>query len=75
MPATGGLKVYSKNPDGPWSTPALVPGTTVFADSNFAPVINRNGSLVALSRHSVIRSRDWRDVSQYEVSLNLVCNV
>jgi hypothetical protein len=58
--------VYSQNPNGPWSRPALVPGTAVFADSNFAPVIAKNGSLVALSRHAVIHGASWRDVSTYK---------
>ena len=57
--------VYSHSPDGPWSVPAEVPGTNVFADSNFAPVIGRDGSMVALSRDGVWYAADWRDVSGY----------
>jgi hypothetical protein len=44
----------------------MVPGTDVFADSNFAPVINADGSLVALERKSVIAASHWRDVSSYK---------
>jgi len=58
--------VYSSNPDGPWSTPMMIPGTDVFADSNFAPVINPNGSLVALERGNVIHASNWKDVSTYK---------
>lgn len=60
--------VYSKNPDGPWSEPAMVPGTDVFADSNFAPVINEDGTLIALERGNVVRASNWRDVSTYKVA-------
>uniref|UniRef100_A0A0G4I0M9 EGF-like domain-containing protein n=1 Tax=Chromera velia CCMP2878 TaxID=1169474 RepID=A0A0G4I0M9_9ALVE len=57
--------VYSTHPGGPWSDPQLVPGTDVFADSNFAPVIKDDGSLVALSRSGVWTAPDWRDVESY----------
>jgi len=46
----------------------MIPGTDVYADSNFAPWINADGSLVALTRHAVWSSRDWRNVSMYLVS-------
>lgn len=59
--------VYSMNPDGPWSQPAMIPGTDVFADSNFAPVINPDGSLFALERGNVVHTSDWRDVATYKV--------
>jgi hypothetical protein len=52
---------------GPWSAPAMLPGTDVFADSNFAPVILPNGSLVALTRGSVVTADHWRDVTSYKV--------
>eukprot|EP00755_Sulcionema_specki_P006090 Sspe_Gene.34507::Locus_16771_Transcript_1_1_Confidence_1.000_Length_1291::g.34507::m.34507 len=58
--------VYSKSPNGPWSTPAMVPGTDQFADSNFAPLILPNGSLVALTRNTVYQGKDWKDVSSYK---------
>eukprot|EP00663_Eupelagonemidae_sp_cell21sb_P005524 gene5524-6919_t len=58
--------VYSKNPDGPWSKPEMIPGTDVFADSNFAPVINPDGSVVALERANVIHASNWRNVSTYQ---------
>ena len=56
-----------RSPGGPWSEPQLVPGTDVFADSNFAPVINHDGSLVALAREKVYAASDWRNVSTYKV--------
>jgi len=59
--------VYSKHPAGPWSNPQMVPGTDVFADSNFAPTLNADGSLVALARHNVYKARDWRNMSSYRV--------
>ena len=58
--------VFSQHPGGPWSIPVEVPGTDVFADSNFAPVIRSDGSLVALSRGAVIHGASWRDVGGYE---------
>lgn len=59
--------VFSSGADGPWSAPLMVPGTDVFADSNFAPVISGDGSLVALTRHQVWAAADWRDVGAYKV--------
>lgn len=59
--------VYSKDPDGPWSQPVMIPGTDVFADSNFAPVINPDGSVVALERGNVIHASNWKDASTYKV--------
>lgn len=59
--------VYSENPDGPWTAPAMIPGTDVFADSNFAPWINADGTLVALTRHQVWHAADWRNVTTYSV--------
>ena len=60
--------VYAKAPTGPWSAPQMVPGTNVFADSNFAPVIRADGSLVALTRGAVVTAKDWRDVSSYDAN-------
>jgi hypothetical protein len=57
--------VFSADPDGPWSAPQMVPGTDVYADSNFAPWIDSDGSLVALTRGQVYRSSNWRNVSDY----------
>ena len=48
--------VYSANPGGPWSEPVMVPSTDVFADSNFAPVILKNGSVVGLMRGALARA-------------------
>jgi hypothetical protein len=58
--------VFSADPDGPWSAPQMVPGTDVYADSNFAPLINADGSLLALTRGAVYRAADWRDVASYK---------
>ena len=57
--------VFSADPDGPWSAPQMVPGTDVYADSNFAPWIDSDGSLVALTRGQVYRSSNWRNISDY----------
>jgi hypothetical protein len=62
--------VYSKKPSGPWSSPVMIPGTDVFADSNFAPVIMKDGGLVALSRGNVYRATNWKDVRTYTVINN-----
>ena len=43
----------------------MVPGTDAFADSNFAPLINGDGSLVALTRRQAWAAPDWRDVAGY----------
>jgi len=39
----------------------------MFADSNFAPVINKDGSLVALTRSHVYHAPHWKNVSSYHV--------
>lgn len=57
--------VYSSSPNGPWSSPAEIPGTAVFADSNFSPVILPNGSVVGLMRQTVVMAAHWRDPSSY----------
>jgi hypothetical protein len=57
--------IFSADPDGPWSAPQMVPGTDVYADSNFAPWIDSDGSLVALTRGQVYRSSNWRNISDY----------
>lgn len=59
--------VYSHSPGGPWSTPVMIPGTDVFADSNFAPAIRKDGSLVALARHNIYNATDWKRPSTYTV--------
>eukprot|EP01065_Artemidia_motanka_P032271 TRINITY_DN39295_c0_g1_i1.p1 TRINITY_DN39295_c0_g1~~TRINITY_DN39295_c0_g1_i1.p1 ORF type:complete len:479 (+),score=107.59 TRINITY_DN39295_c0_g1_i1:64-1437(+) len=58
--------VYSSDPNGPWSDPVMLPGTDQFVDSNFAPVINADGSLVALERAGVVHGSHWKDVSTYK---------
>ena len=59
--------VYSKDPNGPWSDPVMVPTTDVFADSNFAPVIRPDGGLIALTRGAVMHASDWKNMSTYKV--------
>eukprot|EP00039_Didymoeca_costata_P031324 m.34193 g.34193 ORF g.34193 m.34193 type:complete len:376 (-) comp8688_c0_seq1:1781-2908(-) len=59
--------VHSVNPDGPWTEPVMVTGTNVFADSNFAHVINEDGSLLALMRRQIMYSPDWRNMSAYKI--------
>jgi len=46
--------------------PFLV-GTDVFADSNFAPFILQNGSVVGLMRTISVFAEYWKDVSTYKV--------
>ena len=64
---------YAMAPQGPWSEPqAIFPGWHG-SDTNFAPLILRNGSLLALwrewgamgSRIFLARAADWRNVSTY----------
>jgi hypothetical protein len=45
----------------------MIPGTAVFADSNFAPVINPNGSVVGLMRRSVVTADHWKNASSYRL--------
>ncbi len=60
--------IYSDGPDGPWSEPQMIPGTDVFADQNFAPLIQSDGSLVALARQHVYKATHWKDVATYSVT-------
>jgi len=59
--------VYSTSPDGPWSEPAIVPGTDKEGDSNFAPLIKADGSLIALTRNKVWAATNWKDLASYHV--------
>jgi hypothetical protein len=64
---------YSTSPEGPWSEPQSVFPHWKGSDTNFAPLILRNGSLLALwrsweatgSRVFLAFAADWRNVSTY----------
>lgn len=59
--------VYSKSPTGPWSTPQKLPAPFQ-GDTNLAPLIRADGSLVGLGRPPYIwRSPDWRNASAYTI--------
>lgn len=70
----GSYMSYSMSPEGPWSEPQpLFPGY-VGSDTNFAPAILANGSLVALwrtwesvrgSRQYLATGADWNDTAGY----------
>jgi hypothetical protein len=64
-------------PEGPWSPPRkLFPNYTLDSDTNIAPLILPNGSLVAIwrkwldkgSRPFVATAADWRDVASYKMA-------
>jgi hypothetical protein len=61
---------WAADPTGPWSKPVLVPSPPHFdGDTNLAPIIREDGSLVGLGRPPwVWRATDWRDPSSYNVS-------
>jgi hypothetical protein len=61
------MVISDSSPTGPWSEPALIPGTDTDVDSNFSPVINANGSLTALTRNDVWYASDWSNVSSYAI--------
>ena len=59
---------------GPWATPVPIPaiqtsdgsfGSSPYADTNFAAIIEEDGSLLAWTRDGIVRARDWRNVSGY----------
>eukprot|EP01065_Artemidia_motanka_P041135 TRINITY_DN5279_c2_g1_i1.p1 TRINITY_DN5279_c2_g1~~TRINITY_DN5279_c2_g1_i1.p1 ORF type:complete len:514 (+),score=143.63 TRINITY_DN5279_c2_g1_i1:56-1543(+) len=66
---------YAQSPDGPWSTPQQIFKGYEGSDTNFAPVILKNGSLVAIwrswgpgrggSRPYLATASDWKDPSTY----------
>lgn len=61
--------IYSKDPAGPWSTPELIPtGDFGSSDTNLAPIILDDGSLIGLGRPPFIwRAKVWNDTSTYVV--------
>lgn len=60
---------YASDPAGPWSPPVLVPkGAFGRGDTNLAPIILKNGSLIGLGRPGWIwRAANWRNLSTYTV--------
>ena len=64
---------YASSPDGPWSEPKRVFADWHGSDTNFAPLILRNGSLLAIwrsweatgSRCFLATAADWRDPATY----------
>lgn len=58
---------YARAPQGPWTTPVLVPAPTQ-GDTNLACIIRKNGSLVCLGRPGLgmMNAPDWRNVSSYK---------
>ncbi len=66
-PVLSTYMAYAHNPAGPWSPPAKVPSPSP-GDTNLAPVIFDDGSLLGLGRPpNVWRSPDWRNVSAYTI--------
>ena len=67
------LMAYSSHPEGPWSTAQPIWPKYQGSDTNFAPIILPNNSLVAIwrswtergSRCYLATATDWRDASTY----------
>eukprot|EP01060_Flectonema_neradi_P014032 TRINITY_DN2074_c0_g1_i4.p1 TRINITY_DN2074_c0_g1~~TRINITY_DN2074_c0_g1_i4.p1 ORF type:complete len:497 (+),score=88.48 TRINITY_DN2074_c0_g1_i4:95-1492(+) len=58
---------YANSSSGPWSEPQKVPYPPVI-DTNLAPIVYEDGSLVGLGRPPHMwRSDDWKNISKYEV--------
>ena len=57
---------YASSPNGPWSTPQLVPAPTE-GDTNLACAIRKNNSLVCLGRPGLgmMYAPHWKNVSSY----------
>ena len=57
---------YATKPEGPWSTPALVPSRGG-GDTNLACIVLKNSSLVCLGRPSlgILTATHWKNVSSY----------
>ena len=71
---------FAHNPAGPWSPLVSLatmqtsdpfspyfPGNP-YSDANFAPIIEFDGSLLAWTRDSIVRARDWRKPETYKVT-------
>ena len=72
--------LHASSPWGPWSKPRLLPQEAPLIDSNLAPVILANGSLIGIFRDDgndtstrqnlhLVRAADWRDPSSYVESI------
>jgi hypothetical protein len=62
--------ISTKGAAGPWGAlepiPSIQPGGAALVDTNFAPLIEADGSLLAWTRGSIVRSNDWRNLSGYK---------
>eukprot|EP00947_MAST-08B_sp_MAST-8B-sp1_P001928 g1928.t1 len=68
---------FASNPNGPWSTPSQMFPDYQGSDTNFAPFLFPDGSLVAIwrewtgrgSRCFTATATDWRNTSTYEMQI------
>eukprot|EP01051_Picozoa_sp_SAG22_P010358 SAG22_NODE_928_length_6464_cov_2.852789_4_plen_149_part_00 len=60
---------YAATPLGPWTIPVPIPSISQnpYADTNFAAIIETDGSLLAWTRDGIVRAKDWRNVSGYRL--------
>ena len=66
---------WTTDPNGNWSTPVKLFPNYIGSDTNFAPIILKNGSIVAMwrrwgggnggSRQFLATAKDWKDMSSY----------
>jgi len=71
----GSFMAYTTDPNGNWSTPQKIFGDYVGGDTNFAPLILRNGSIIAMwrtwgggnggSRQYLATASDWKNPTTY----------
>eukprot|EP00947_MAST-08B_sp_MAST-8B-sp1_P004928 g4928.t1 len=68
--------LFASSPNGPWSKPQLVKQEAPLIDSNFAPVIRKDGSLLGIFRDDgndtstrqnlhLVHATNWRDLRSY----------
>ena len=62
---------WTKNPDGPWSTPRkmLLSPALGRSDSNFAGLIEEDGSVLAVGREHRYKCRHWNDTTSCSATL------
>ena len=71
---------FATNPDGPWSPLTSLatmqegnpyspyfPGNP-YSDTNFAPIIEPDGSLLGWTRSAIVRATDWRKPETYKAT-------